>query len=201
VRRRAARHGDEGQRGRRELGDEDRPPVERLGEQAPGRGAERGAQRSRERPDADRPGPVSEEVGEQRQGGAQEQGGADPLPDAHGQEDREARGDGARARRDEEDREAQAGQARRIVAAHAREESEGRDGHREVERRDDPGHALDGRVELAQELGQREDDDRRVGEGHRDASRQDRRPQAVPPGGVNWPGRRSGGRRGRDQVL
>ena len=173
------RHGQQPERGHGRLRDEDRAPAERLRQDAAERRAEREPERPREDPD---PRTIRRRAGkraEHRERTREEQRGADALHGPGADQKPEAVRERACDRRAEEHGQPGCEHPRRPEPVDEQDERERRDRDRRVVGRDDPRDALDRRVEARVELGKREDDDRRVGEGDRDCGR-DKRGQSCP---------------------
>ena len=167
--------------GHRRLRDEDRAPAEALREDPAEHRAERGAECSRHRPDGHAASPRAEQHPENRQRAGEEERSAETLDATGPDQEPEIVGDGARDRCGDEEEQAGTEDEVGSEAMHAEDEDERGDRHDDVVRGDHPGDALDRGVELHVELGQCEDDDRRVGERHRHGAG-DRRHEQEPPG-------------------
>ena len=165
--------GDDRRRRQRRLHGEDRAPVERLREDAAQRGPDRGSERCRRRPRARSRAAVSAQDDEQRQRRGEKERGPDPLGDPPADEHSEAVRDRAHDRGHEEDAEPREREPGGPNPPQERQQRERADDDREVVGGDDPGDLRDGRLQLEEELGQREDDDRGVRE--RDRDRDDER--------------------------
>ena len=146
----------------RNLDEEDGLPAEERGEDAPGGRAERGAEDTGADPEASPP--VFVRPGdEQRERGGHDERRADPLDAACREEDLEPRRDPAGERRRGEDRGSDEERASSIPPRHVR--SRQRDERQdEVERRQHPGDGGHAHVEVAEDLGESQGDDRGVRE-------------------------------------
>ena len=148
--------------GHRHLEDEDRPPVEGLGQRATRSRPERGREDGGTQPQAAPWAGAAEEVEDRGQPGR----GADRLRAARDEQAREVVGAGARGAGHGEEREA-AGADRahrqRRGGPLERDQSDREDDGVDADDGRDP---LDGGVQVAQDVRQRERHDRRVGQAH-----------------------------------
>ena len=182
---RACRGGEQRSACERRLHDEDRPPVEELRQDAAQHRPERRAEHRHLRPERNPGLPSAGEPAEERDRRRQHERRAEPLDAAEGDQHRQVHRGGAADRRGGEEDEPHLRDAARVEPPG--EEGDHRRGDRddEVVRGDHPRDADERRVERAVEVGQREDDDRRVGE--RDCHRRRHRP-------VSQGGDQAGGR-------
>ena len=158
------------------LDEEDRPPVEQLGQQATEGRAERGADRGGPGPPRPARRVGAPQGAEHGDAAAEEQGGADALRRTGRRAARRTSRPGRRratppANSDEPD----AGEHRRAHPAGQQRDAEGGDGDDHGVGGQHPRDADDGRVELAVEVGQGQHHDRRVGEGEPDRDHEQRR--------------------------
>ena len=158
--RRPDEDGDRARRRHRHLEDEDRAPVEGLGQRAAGRRPERGGEDRRAQPQPAPRAGAAEQVEDRGQPGR----GADRLRAARDEQAGEVVGARARGAGHREEREAAgADRAHREGRGRPLERDE-RDREHDGVDADDGGDALDRGVELAQDVGQRQRHDRRVGQ-------------------------------------
>ena len=175
---------DEHERGDGGLQQEDGSPVEQLGEQAPECRADHGSGDTGAGPQPATCGSRSVQRGEHRQRGPEHErrSGALQAPGEH-EPGRLVR-DACAERRECECREARDDEQPRIRPASEGSQQKAADAHDERVGGDDPRDADDRGVELAVDLGEREHDDRRVGERECDRNHERDRPDrqaAAPP--------------------
>ena len=173
--------GDQRKSCHRRLGDEDRAPVERLGERPAERGSERGAECPGERPDRRSGARRSGERDEHGKRAGEQQRRADSLDAPRRDQERQATGRRAGDGRGKKEDEPCGKNELAVDPVHEQHERERRDRDRDVVRSQHPRHALDRGVELAVELRQRENDDRRVGEGETDNRGDKTHGDTIPP--------------------
>ena len=156
------------ERGHGGLEREDRAPVEELRQHTAERRAERNAERPGERPDRGAAGDRGAKRGEHRQRSGEQQRSTDTLHRSGRDQKRKAVRERAGRRGEQENDEPAGEHGARPQVVHEDDQRERHNGDGRVVRGHHPGHAVDRRVQLAVELGQGEDDDRRVGERDRD---------------------------------
>ena len=159
----------------RQLNEEDRLPAQELGEQAAGGGADREADDSRRSPHGRRVAVGAARAREQLDRGGDHRRAAERLHAARCDQNADRGRHGADERCAREQHETR----RPDPWSHAPREPRGgqdRERQHQVERRQDPRDAEHGRIELPQDVGQRQRHDRRVGEHEPDHHR----PHALP---------------------
>jgi hypothetical protein len=170
------RQAGECRRGRdRRLDEEDRLPVERAGQGAAQRGAQRGREHRGPHPEAP---PVVLDAVQQREGGHEARRAAERLDGAGDEHSREVIGLRAGQAGESEEREAgrpDHADAQRACRAFQRQQRAGQ--HRGVDP-EDRGDALDVRVEVVEELRKGQRDDRGVGQDQARRDGEQQRPGA-----------------------
>ena len=168
--------------GDRRLHEEDRPPVEELGEDSSQSGSDGYADRPRPGPDGGASMHGAGQRTQDRKGTGEEERCAEPLDAAKGEQRLQVPGKPAADRGAEEEREA-AGRLEAREAARDRDQRQRGDRDHQVVGRDHPRDADDRGAEVRVQLRQREDDDRRVRERDGDRRREgDSRGEGQPTG-------------------
>ena len=171
------RRGPDRQRGRhgehrdRHLHDEDRLPGEGCGEQPADHRAGRRTHHPRRHPGRDA-APLVGRRDEQLEAAHERERPADPLQAAGADQHLHRPAERAQRRGTGEQRDPRRGERRRVATLVRPRGRHDGDREHQVERDEHPRHLGDGAVQLLQDVGQRERDDRGVGEHERDSQRE-----------------------------